>query len=31
MKTKDIIQTVAFFAVVTIVLVALKLSGAKFN
>lgn len=31
MKTHDIIQTVAFFAVVTIVIVALQLSGANFK
>lgn len=31
MKTIEIIQTVAFFAVVALVILALHLSGAKFN
>ena len=31
MKTKEIIQTVALFALVAIVIVTLKLSGANFN
>lgn len=31
MKTQDIKQTAVFFTVVAIVIVALQLSGAKFN
>ena len=31
MKTQEIIQTVLFFAVMTIVLIALQLAGANFK